>query len=140
MDLDDRRELEGALPRRSVVGEIAIVDEDLLDLTHRRFVFSIALDVLLIAMGYPTDSLLRDAILMDAARDAVMDRVRLLRPEALDCVRSDDGREHVVDSRRGPQRSVHVPYERRGVSDETLRVSVRLAKCVSGHFIEGEVQ
>ena len=72
--------------------------------------------------------------------ETVVERVRPIRPETLNCVRSDDGREHVVDSRRGPQRSVHVPYERRCVSEETLRGSVRLVKCVSDHFIEGEVQ
>ena len=91
-------------------------------------------------MGYPTDSLSRDAVLMDAARDAVVDRVRPLRPEVVYRMRSDDGREHVVDSRRGPQRSVHVSYESRGMSQETLRVYVRLVKCVSDHFIEGELQ
>ena len=77
---------------------------------------------------------------MDAAGDAVVDRVRPFRSEAIDRMWSDDGREHVVDSRRSPQRSVLVPYERRGVSEETRRVSVGLVKCVSDHFIEGEVQ
>ena len=78
--------------------------------------------------GESTDGLSRDAVLLDAARDAVVDRVRPFRSEAIDRVRSDDGREHVVDSRRSPQRSVHVPYERRSVSEETLRVSVCLVK------------
>ena len=91
-------------------------------------------------MRQSTDGLSCDAVVMDAARDAVVDRVRPFRSESLYRVRGDDGREHVVDSRRGPQRSVHVPYERRCVSEETLRGSVRLVKCVSDHFIEGEVQ
>ena len=77
---------------------------------------------------------------MDPARDVVVDRVRPLRSQAIDRVRSDDGREHVVDSRRSPQRSGHMPYERGSVSEETCCVSVRLVKCVSDHDLAGEVQ
>ena len=58
VDLDDLRELGGALPLRSVVDKVATLDDDLLDLTHFRPFLLIALVVfvLLCRASQPTAS------------------------------------------------------------------------------------